>query len=225
MSDVAPSVSGTGLAVVVGSSFGDAGALDGPDARIFERHGTARATPAHLLDHHATITAICEAGCDRVLALGSVGSLRADLAVGSFICPDDFYAPGVNPTFFDDMRGHMVPGFDPEWRKRVIAAWRDAGGEIADAGVYAQTPGPRFETPAEVRALAAHADIVGMTIASEAILAAEAGLAYAVVCVADNLANGLEGRELTLEELNRARAVTTEELAARLPAVIAELAG
>ena len=45
--------------------------------------------------------------------------------------------------------------------------------------MYAQTLGPRFETPAEVRALARVADMVGMTIAAEAVLAGEAALAYA----------------------------------------------
>ena len=39
--------------------------------------------------------------------------------------------------------------------------------------------------------MAAHADVVGMTIASECIVAGELGLAYAAVCVVDNLANGI----------------------------------
>ena len=33
-----------------------------------------------------------------------------DLEVGSFVCPDDFYAPETAPSFYDDPRGHSVPG-------------------------------------------------------------------------------------------------------------------
>ena len=33
-----------------------------------------------------------EAGCDRVLGIGSVGGLRAQYGPGTFLCPDDFIA-------------------------------------------------------------------------------------------------------------------------------------
>ncbi len=92
--------------------------------------------------------------------------------------------------------------FDTGWRTSVLAAWTVAaqgsagtGGSpsrpVVDGGTYAQTRGPRFETPAEVRWLAGCADVVGMTLASECVLAAEAGLRYAAVCQVDNLAAGV----------------------------------
>ncbi len=160
-----------------------------------------------------------------MLALGSAGSLRLDLEVGSFVCPDDFYAPETAPTFYDDPRGHSVPGFDPGWRKRVLDAWRGASGmELVDGGVYAQTIGPRFETPAEVRALARVADVVGMTLAAETVLAGEASLAYAAICSVDNLANGLSDQPLTVEDYQRGRDLTAEALKAALEAVLPALA-
>ena len=73
----------------------------------------------------------------------------------------------------------------------MIEAWEAGGQAPRDGGVYWQTIGPRFETPAEIRLIAPHADVVGMTIASECILAGELGLEYAALCVVDNLANGL----------------------------------
>ena len=43
-------------------------------------------------------------------------------------------------------------------------------------GVYAQLPGPQFETPAEIRMLrTAGADVVGMSMALETIAARQAG--------------------------------------------------
>ena len=217
-----PVVTGQRLALIAGSSF-DAAALDkmAPQPDVIEtgfgrveawragdllivrrHHTTGEFRPAHRLDHHRTIAALCASGCDRVLALGSVGSLRG-WPVGTVIAPFDFFAPAVNPSFYTDVRGHSVPGFDQAWRDRVISTWgKITDSMLLDGGVYAQTTGPRFETPAEVRALAVHADVVGMTIASEAILAKEAGLAYTPICVVDNIANGLADVPLTVDEFH-----------------------
>src|SRR3954447_21714293 len=165
-------------------------ATDGRDIVGIPRHGFDHSIPAHLVDHRANIRAVCELGCNRVLAIGSAGSLDQDLKVGTFICPEDFYAPEIAPSFHRDSRGHTVPGFDSEWRRIVISAWGSlTDTKLEDGGIYAQTLGPRFETPAEVEVLANMADMVGMTIAAEAILAGEAALAYAPVCTIDNLAN------------------------------------
>jgi purine nucleoside phosphorylase len=202
------------------------GAIDAGDVVGLPRHGFDRSVPAQLVDHHANVRALCELGCARVLALGSVGSLRSDLEVGSFLCPDDFYAPETAPSFYDDPRGHSIPGFDDEWRGAILDAWRDrAETELIDGGVYAHTVGPRFETAAEVRALAKVADVVGMTLAAETVLAKEAGLAYAAVCSVDNLANGITDDPLTVEEYQRGRDATAKTLQLALASVLPALAG
>jgi 5'-methylthioadenosine phosphorylase len=239
-----PIVTGSRLGLVVGSSlkheFATADAIEqiidtryGPvplvdvgDAIVLNRHYSTLDgyRPPHRLDHHRSITALCTAGCNRVLALGSVGSLR-DWPVGTLVAPFDLFAPGINPTFFDDARGHLVPGFDQAWRDRILAVWQDATDSmIIDGGVYAQTTGPRFETPAEVRMLARYADIVGMTVASETILAKEAGLAYAAVCMVDNLGNGVADVELTVEQFRAGVDRNHEHLLADLNHVLPRLA-
>ena len=200
-------------------------AIDAGEVVGLPRHGFDRSVPAHLVDHRANVRALCELGCGRVLALGSAGSLRLDLEVGSFVFPDDFYAPETAPSFYDDPRGHSVPGFDPDWRKAILNAWSErTEADLVDGGVYAQTRGPRFETPAEVRALARVADVVGMTLAAETVLAREAGLAYAAVCSVDNLANGISDQPLTVEDYQRGRDRTAETLKAALESVLPVLA-
>jgi len=200
-------------------------AIDGGDVVAIPRHGFERDIPAHLVDHHANIRGACELGCNRVLALGSAGSLDKDLKVGTLICPEDFYAPDIAPSFYRDPRGHSVPGFDAEWRRVVISAWNSmTNTKLEDGGVYAQTIGPRFETPAEVVALSEVADLVGMTIAAEAVLAGEAALAYAAVCTIDNLANGISDKPLTVSEYRRGRDETAETLSAALEFVLPALA-
>ena len=200
-------------------------ATDGADVVAIPRHGFDRSIPAHRVDHKSNIRAACKLGCDRVIALGSAGSLDEDLEVGTLIAPEDFYATEVAPSFYRDARGHSVPGFDMGWRRVVISAWDSlAPTRLEDGGVYAQTLGPRFETPAEVRALGEFADMVGMTIAAEAVLAGEADLAYAAVCTIDNLANGVRGKALTVEEYERGRDRTAEVLRECLGYVLPALA-
>jgi 5'-methylthioadenosine phosphorylase len=205
-------------------------AIDGGDVVAIARHGFDRSIPAHLVDHKANVTAVCELGANRVVALGSAGSLDQDLKVGTFICPEDFYAPEIAPSFYRDPRGHSVAAFDQDWRQIVISAWTSlTKTKVEDGGIYAQTIGPRFETPSEVRALGQVADMVGMTIAAEAILAGEAALAYAAVCTIDNLANGLLDKALTLAEYREGRdrnaARLADDLGYVLPALAKELPG
>ena len=191
---------------------------------VLQRHGLDDWTPPHRIDHRAHIRGFLDAGVDRVVALSSVGSLRTDWPVGTCVTIDDFYAPAETVAYYDDPRSHTVPRFDPGWRVQVRQAWNDATTtQLIDGGVYAQTSGPRFETPAEVRALTTVADLVGMTIASECILMTEVGLPYAAICVVDNLANGLGPTPLTMDEFNAGvaanRARLIEDLDAMLPAL------
>ncbi|HUF84087.1 MAG TPA: MTAP family purine nucleoside phosphorylase [Acidimicrobiia bacterium] len=197
--------------------------LDAGDHVVLQRHGLDRYTAAHAVDHRANLRALAEAGCDRIFALSSVGGLRRELGVGTFLVPDDFIALHLGLSFFDDDPGHRVPGFDPSWRDRVVKVWSQYV-ELRDGGVYWQTIGPRFETPAEIRLLAAHADVVGMTVASECVLAGELGLPYAAVCIVDNLANGVGPAQLTMDEFEAGKAANRARLLAALEAVLPELA-
>jgi 5'-methylthioadenosine phosphorylase len=240
----APSPAGDRLGVVLGSGplgelldgaaettletpWGAAVVAETADAVVLRRHESVPGggyLPAHRIDHHRNVAALCAAGCDRVLALASVGALRTG-PIGTLVAPADFYAPHVNPTYHDDRAGHSVPGLHHPWRDVVVAAWEaHAAAPLLDGGVYAQTSGPRFETPAEIRALAVHADVVGMTVASEIVLAGEAGLAYAAVCVVDNLANGLAEDALTLEAFHAGAEANRNRLVADLRAVVPVLA-
>ncbi len=160
-----------------------------------------------------------------MLAIGSVGGLRAELGPGTFVCPDDFIALDAGPlTALEGAAAHRVPGFDPGWRGEVLRACAAAGVEVHDGGVYWQVRGPRLETPAEIGLIAAHAEVIGMTIASECVIAGELGLRYAAVCLVDNLANGVGETELTVAELDAGRAANRERLAAALEAVVPALA-
>jgi 5'-methylthioadenosine phosphorylase len=210
----------------LGISGGDyVDGLDVGDAVLIPRHGDPYVQP-HRIDHAANMRKLLDAGCDRVLALGSVGGLRRELDAGTFLCPDDFIALHAGKSAFDDRRAHVVPGFDGEWRARIVNAWsRNLDAPLRDGGIYWEAIGPRFETPAEIRLIAQHADVIGMTIASECAIAGELGLPYAAICIVDNLANGVGERELTVEEFNAGRERNRTRLAEAMNAIVPALAG
>lgn len=212
------------LGLIVGSSV-RAGDVPAGEWTVINRHGPDGGyVLPHEIDHAATMRYLVELGCDRVLALSSVGGLIEALGPGTILCPDDFIALDADiPSSLEGRAVHRVPGFDPGWRGEVLSALAGAGIDTVDAGTYWQVKGPRLETPAEVRFISAHAEVVGMTVASECVAAGEAGLNYAALCIVDNLANGVADTELTLLEIERNRDAHRGTVATLLAAILPRL--
>jgi 5'-methylthioadenosine phosphorylase len=202
---------------VVPTDRGDVTVHLGEAFVFLRRHGHGRYRPPHRVPHHDHVLAMERLDVARAVGLASVGSLRAGLATGTAIVPDDYLSFHPPPTFADDDRLHIVPALDPGLRHMLLDAARSTDGPVHDGGVYAETRGPRFETRAEIRVLADYAHMVGMTAASEATLFQERGIAYAILGLVDNMAHGLGPEQLTLEsyqaqlERNRARATAILE--------------
>jgi len=128
-------------------------------------------------------------GCDTVILSAAVGSLRPDLSTGALVVLADQInltgrTPLAGPQFID-----MVDAYDPTLRALALAT-----PEVTldpRPAVYAQVPGPQFETPAEVRMLGAlGADVVGMSLALETIAAREAGARVLGLGMVTNAAAG-----------------------------------
>lgn len=184
---------------IVSTTHGNVDLLEWRGHILLQRHGLDGYCPPHRINHHAHLAALHDIGVGHIIALGSTGSLQLSYPPGTVAIPDDFYAPTIHPTFFPDERGHRLPRFDPGLRTALCKRLqRPSLPTPIDGGTYWQTPGPRFETPAEIRFHAQHATLVGMTLASECILAGELDLPYAVVAIVDNYANGIGPKPLTL---------------------------
>jgi 5'-methylthioinosine phosphorylase len=213
------------LGVIAGSSLTDSELPDGGWTTI-RRHEVAEGYRLpHLIDHVTNLRRLADAGCDRVLALSSVGGLRVELGPGTLVCPHDFIALDAESlTALEGPAAHRVPRFDAALRGELVEALRESGIDALGKGVYWQTRGPRLETVAEIRVIAAHADVIGMTVASECVIAGELGLRYAALCVVDNLANGVGGEDLTLTEIERNRANNASALHATLDTILPLLA-
>jgi len=210
--------------VEMDTHYGRVALLDATDWVVIQRHGLDEFVAAPYINHRAHLRALADLGCDHILGLASVGSLRRDLPVGTFVAPHDFIAFHLGISFSHGDEGHQSPGFDPGWRRTVGDRWAERTDvALHDGGVYWQTIGPRFETQAEIRLIAPSADLVGMTIASECVLARELGLAYASICVVDNLANGIGDAPFAMEEFRAGAAANRARLVDALDAVLPAL--
>lgn len=119
------------------------------------------------------------AGCSTVILTAAAGGIRDDLVPGSVVLIEDQLnltgrSPLQGPDYVD-----MVDAYSPALRALAAATPGPGTTEtLADRpGVYAQLPGPQFETPAEIRMLEkVGADVVGMSLALETIAARSAGV-------------------------------------------------
>jgi 5'-methylthioadenosine phosphorylase len=178
----------------IDTPYGPAEVLCG-DFALLMRH--QRGLPPHRINFRANLAALAILGVDRIVAIGSAGSLKREIPPGSLAIPHDFLTWGESPSVHDHAIGHVLPVLDPALSESLgkVVPGAHAG------GVYAQTKGPRIETVSEVKTLARIADLVGMTLASEATLACELGMPFTALCTVDNYAHGLGGDAPTWEHI------------------------
>ncbi|MCK5880172.1 MAG: MTAP family purine nucleoside phosphorylase [Holophagae bacterium] len=167
-------------------------------AMLIQRHGIQN-DPPHKINHKANLSAVKMRNIGRVFAINSVGSLKHEIAPGTCCIVRDFISFYNIPTIDTDNRIHITPAMSREISDKVSQC---GSCELTEV-VYWQTTGPRFETPAEIRMMANFADVVGMTLGSEATIACELGLEYASVCMVDNYANGIAPNLLDFDVFNK----------------------
>jgi 5'-methylthioadenosine phosphorylase len=200
----------------VHTPYGPADLLQG-EAVLLMRH--QQGIPPHRINHRAHFAALALTGVDKVVAIGSVGSLREGIDPGSLLIPTDYIAVGQVPTIHDHAVVHIRPEISPDLQKKIARLVPEA----RVGGVYVQTCGPRIETMAEVRMLSRVADVVGMTLASEATLAAELEIPFAALCNVDNYAHGLGTEVLTFAHILEAAQENRERTAEILQRLIKRL--
>jgi 5'-methylthioadenosine phosphorylase len=192
----------------VETPFGRALVYRSAEIVFIPRHGKDphRHILPHLINHQANLQAMKDLGVKEILGVNSTGSLKRRLKPGMLVIPDDYLMPTAGPSIVRKKPIHITPVLDAQARQRWLDTVRDCGIEVIDGGIYWQTAGPRLETRAEIAMMSQFADLVGMTMASEAIISQELEIPYASLCSVDNYAHGLDDKELTMEKiLRRAR--------------------
>lgn len=195
---------------VVATCFGEAIVRRQGEFVLLNRHGPTY-LPPHAINHRANIQALVDLGYRDIVSLNSVGSLQLELPPGTLLSCDDYVS--FHPATFSDTE---LRALGPQIANNLIETIAAAlPMPLPQGKVYVQTPGPRFETRAEVRIVRSWGDVVGMTAASEADLCGEAGLNYNSLCMVDNYANGVAGSVLSPEafrELVRANQEKVDDL-------------
>lgn len=162
------------------------------------------------------VRAAADLGATRLILTNAAGGVHPSLEPGSLMA----------------IRGHFRVFGPAAWREltiekpepraayspRLLCEMLDherAAGRSLLAGVYAALTGPCYETPAEIRALAAcGAEAVGMSTALEAETATGLGLEVAAISCVTNKAAGLGGTKLDHAEVLANANLAVERLAA-----------
>lgn len=209
-------IAGTGIDRVVtdlvrksiGTQFGQVDYYLRDDLVIIPRHGFGHEVAPARVNYKANVKALETLGVDHVIGIYAVGSITSRLSPGAFGLVEDFLDfTGRDTTFFDGVDAPlrhtgMVDTFDRTLMADFAkAAYRAGERDIKSGIVYVTTNGPRFETPAEIRAFRnLGADVVGMTLATEATLIHELSIPYAALAYSINWAAGLDEEGLSFLE-------------------------
>jgi 5'-methylthioadenosine phosphorylase len=168
------------------------GNLDGVPVVQLSRHGRAHVLPPSQVNFRANLQALKDAGCRCVLASSAVGSLRREIGRGHCVIPDQFidFTRQRKMTFFesfepgDARHTAMAEPFDAALRAVLHEQVLRLGLPCHKTGTVVTIEGPRFSTRAESRMFRLWGgDIINMTTATEAALANELGLPYAVIAM------------------------------------------
>ena len=159
-------------------------------------------------------------GARIVVLTNAAGGLDPSFGPGTLmIMRDHINLTGRNPLIGPnaDEIGPRFPDMTEAWSPRLRAALKTAAaaeGVDVREGVYVGLSGPTYETPAEVRMLAAlGGDAVGMSTVLECIAARWAGLEVCGVSLVTNAGAGYTGAPLTHEEVLEAGASAGPRLA------------
>ncbi|WP_346620034.1 purine-nucleoside phosphorylase [Blastococcus montanus] len=157
------------------------------------------------------------AGARTVILTNAAGGLAPDHRVGQAVVISDH----LNLTARSPLVGATFVDLTDLYSARLRELAHELDPSLAE-GVYAQLPGPHYETPAEIRMLRTlGADLVGMSTALEAIAARAAGAEVFGLSMVTNAAAGITGEKLDHAEVLAAG----REAAGRLGEFLVEFIG
>ncbi len=162
------------------------GLVNGRKVIFVPRHGEKHSFLPHEVNYRACVYALKKMNARRVFAFCMAGSLNNDISPGEIVIPDQFIdlTSGRKNTFFGNGNSAYVSMAEPFCKELSSFAAKELsaiGVPVHEGVTYVCVQGPHFSTKAESRLYSGFGDIVGMTAATEAKLAREAGLCYTVI--------------------------------------------
>jgi 5'-methylthioadenosine phosphorylase len=220
-----------------GSASVTEGSFAGADVVHLSRHGEGHRRLSNHVTHQANICALRQAGARTVLAVTVCGAVDPSVELGSLIIFDDLHfltnrlPDGSVCTLHTQAgapgRAHWIyeSPFSEPLRIALLDGARAAGHLPRDGGCYGHVDGPRFNTRAEIRMLAAcGVTAVSQTAGPESVLAGEARLPYALMGYATDYANGVRSEPTPVAELTRLIGESGDTFAATLSRAVPALA-
>lgn len=163
------------------------GELSGRRVAFLPRHGKKHTIRPTDVNSRANIFALKKLGVKRILAPSTVGSLKEEYKPGDIVFVEQFIDRTTKreQSFYAEKQVCHISVAEPmcpEVRRTLIAVAKDLGVSAHSTGTYVCIEGPRFSTKAESRMYRLWgADVVGMTLVPECVLAREAELCYATM--------------------------------------------
>ncbi len=167
------------------------GVIEGTPVLLLARHGKNHQYSPSQVNYRANIHALKELGATHIVATTACGSLREEIDRGHVVILDqfiDFTRKRAN-TFHDDFSNGsvhtgMADPFDAHLRRILFETSKAHGNHTHETGTVVTIEGPRFSTRAESKMFRSWgADVINMSVATEAALANEAAIPYAAVAM------------------------------------------
>ena len=161
------------------------------------------------------IRAAAAAGCKTLVLTNGCGGLQENWTPGTPVLISDH----INLTAASPLEGATFVDLTDLYSARIRGLAREVDATLEE-GVYAQFPGPHYETPAEVQyAKRIGADLVGMSTALEAIAGRHAGMEVFGISMVTNLAAGISPQPLSHQEVIE----SGQAAGPRIPKLLAEI--
>lgn len=167
------------------------GSLNGKEVVLLSRHGKQHQFSPTEVNYRANMYALKESGVTHILATTACGSLKEEIGRGHFVVLDqfiDFTRHRIN-TYADSFANGIVhtpmaTPFDNTLRELLIQSADSLGFPFHQLGTVVTIEGPRFSTKAESKMFRLWgADVINMSVATEAALANELKIPYAAIAM------------------------------------------
>ena len=218
------SVEGHAGRLVVGELHGlQIAAMQGR-VHFYEGHDLIKVTfPIRTLVH---------LGCKTLIITNAAGGIDTNMTPGDLVLIKDhlnLFPESPLRGAHDDRLGPRFPdmtrAYAPELRELARKAGRSIGVTLRD-GVYAGSPGPAYETPAEVKMLRTMgADLAGMSTVPEVIVANHQGARVLGISCVTNLAAGITGAKLSHDEVTETATRVRKTFVGLLGAILKAMSG
>jgi len=204
------------------------GELEGRKVAIIARHGEKHNISPSNVNYRANIHALKDLGVKQVISANAVGSLKEDIEPGELVFPDQFIDRTTKriSTFYDKDQVCHISVAEPVC-KEMHTLYSKIANEMHfshhEKGTIVVIEGPRFSTKAESQLFRSwNADIIGMTMVPECVLAREAEMCYAMIAMVTDY-DVWYTHHVSIDEVIKTMKANEEKVKGMLSAVIPRL--